>query len=708
MSHINRSTKAGAFLRAAIRPSAVARDARFRLTCLGALLCAGGPAWAQQAEPSVNLPPAVVRAQKNADQSTLTQADLPDARQRIERTPGGAAVVDAAGYSGGRVATLADALGLATGVFVQPRFGAEESRLAVRGSGLQRTFHGRGLKLMQDGVPLNLADGSFDFQAVEALSARYVEVWRGANALRYGAANLGGAINFVSPNGYNSDLARVRVEAGSRGYARAQVSAGNVAGPFDFYVSTSAFAQDGFRRHAQQDTRRNFANLGWQLTPQLETRLYVGNVNSNSELPGSLTLAQLRADPRQANAANELKDQRRDIDWTRVSSKTVWRADAQQQWELFLYASDKKLHHPISLIIDQRNHDRGAELRYVRAGTLDGRRNRFTFGVASSEGRTWEDDYATASGGIYGVRTNKSRQTARNLEIQAENQHAIREDLDLVAGLQAVRAQRNLEDLLVTSSGNESYALNYSHTNPKLGLLYAWQPQVQLFANISGSYEPPTFSELGGGNAPVINRAQRATTLELGSRGRHGWIEWDASFYRSLLHDELLLLSPDPAITKAVNADRTLHQGLELGLGNPAGSGPLEWRLSALWNDFRFRDDASYGNRRLPGVPRVFARGQLGWRLAGGTLLSLQVESASGYAIDFAQTVRAPGYATWGLKAGGEITKGLSWFAEGRNLSDRRHAAATGVVRVVTPSTAAQFLPGDGRAFYAGIDWRFN
>ena len=116
----------------------------------------------------------------------------------------------------------------------------------------------------------------------------------------------------------------------------------------------------------------------------------------------------------------------------------------------------------------------------------------------------------------------------------------------------------------------------------------------------------------------------------------------------------------------------------------------------------------SYGNRRLPGVPRVFARGQLGWRLAGGTLLSLQVESASGYAIDFAQTVRAPGYATWGLKAGGEITKGLSWFAEGRNLSDRRHAAATGVVRVVTPSTAAQFLPGDGRAFYAGIDWRFN
>lgn len=703
MSHCPRPSRAGALPRASLK-----------LTSLAALLCAGGPAWSQQTVVVPGLQPVVVRAQKDVDQSTLTQADLPDARQRIEQTPGGAAVVDAASYTGGRVATLADALGLATGVFVQPRFGAEESRLAVRGSGLQRTSHGRGIKLMQDGVPLNLADGSFDFQAVEALSARYVEVWRGANALQYGAASLGGAINFVSPNGYNSDAARVRVEAGSRGYARAQVSAGNVVGPFDFYVSTSAFAQDGFRRHAQQDTRRNFANLGWQLAPELETRLYVGNVNSNSELPGSITLAQLQADPRQANAGSVLRDQRRDIDWTRISSKTVWRADAQQQWELFAYASDKKLHHPISLILDQRNHDRGVELRYQRAGTLDGRRNRFSFGIASSEGRTWEDDYATTSGGNYGARTNKSRQTARNLEIHAENQHAVREDLDLVIGLQAVRAQRNFEDLWITSSGNESYGQDYSHVNPKLGLLWAWQPQVQFFANVSGSYEPPTFSELGGGNAPVLNRAQRATTLELGSRGRHGWIEWDASFYRSLLRDELLLLSPDPAITKAINADRTLHQGLELGLGSPAASGEQaatgrwEWRLSALWNDFRFRGDAAYGNRQLPGVPRVFARGQVGWRLAGGTLLSLQLESASGYPIDFAHAVRAPGYATWGLKANGEIVKGLSWFAEGRNLSDRRYAAATGVVRVVTPATAAQFLPGDGRAFYAGLDWKFN
>jgi iron complex outermembrane receptor protein len=106
---------------------------------------------------------------------------------RLQETPGGVDLIDAERIRDGRASTLADALRGSPGVFAESRFGAEEARVSIRGSACRRTFHGRGLLLLQDGVPLNLADGGFDMQAVEPLATRYIEVYRGANATPFGA-----------------------------------------------------------------------------------------------------------------------------------------------------------------------------------------------------------------------------------------------------------------------------------------------------------------------------------------------------------------------------------------------------------------------------------------------------------------------------------------------------------------------------------------
>jgi iron complex outermembrane receptor protein len=659
----------------------------------------------------LTLKPVQVTARRNPDQSTLTQPDLATARARLALTPGGAGVVDAAGYAAGRVATLADALGYAAGVSVQPRFGAEEARLSIRGSGLQRTFHGRGLKLMQDGVPLNLADGSFDFQAVEPLSARYVEVWRGANALQYGAATLGGAINFVSPNGYNGDALRARGEAGPFGYRRALLSQAGVHGRFDEYLSASAFAQDGFREHARQETLRGFANLGWQLAPDVETRFYLGHVKSRSELPGSLTRAELEDRPEQANPGNVALDQRRDIDWTRLSNKTV-RRDGATQLEAFVYVADKRLHHPIFQVIDQDSTDFGGELRWVDERPLAGRRNRLVLGLAASEGRTDEERHENV-GGEAGAPTNASRQTARNLEAYAELQHEVARGVWAVGGLQGLRSTRQLEDRLHSGPPpDDSFSERYTGASPKLGLRVDLSHDTQLFANVSRSLEPPSFGELAGGLRPVLNDAQRGTTLELGARGTRGGVTWDVALYDTRLRDELLQIDP-PGPTGAsatVNAPHTRHRGLELGLAGAYGLGEdrgrAEWRAAGLWNDFRFDGDPTYGDARLPGLPRAALRAEAGWRTPGGTLLAVHAEGASGYAVDFARSWFARRYAIWGLRASGALGGGVSWFVDGRNLSDRRYAATTGVVRDAGGADVAQFLPGDGRAVYAGLDWR--
>ncbi len=153
--------------------------------------------------------------------------DVEQAKKAIKMTAGGVDLITADDYKAGRAITPQDLLGYSPGIFVQQRdTGAQESRVSIRGSGLQRTFHLRGIMLMQDGIPLSQADGSADFYKIEPLSTDYTEVYRGGNALRYGSTTLGGAINMASLTGYTASLLQTRVEGGSFGYLRSQISSG--------------------------------------------------------------------------------------------------------------------------------------------------------------------------------------------------------------------------------------------------------------------------------------------------------------------------------------------------------------------------------------------------------------------------------------------------------------------------------------------------
>ncbi|MBT9517413.1 MAG: TonB-dependent receptor [Methyloversatilis discipulorum] len=692
--------------------------ARARLKRIPLALAALAAAPAVFADSALQLPAVRVEARR-IDAATLPGID--EARAALALTPGGAAVIDSASFRDARVSTLQDALGYSAGVFVQPRFGSEESRLSIRGSGLQRTFHLRGIKLMQDGVPINLADGGGDFQVLEPLATRYIEVWRGANALQYGSSTLGGAINYVSPTGHDAPALTVRAETGAFGYLRSQLAGGFAAGRVDGYFSATSFAQDGFRDHARQDTQRVVGNLGVLLAPSLETRFFVQAAQSDSELPGNLTRQQLRDNPRQAAAGNVTGNQKRDIDLWRVSNRTVWQAADGLRFELSAYYADKDLFHPIFQVLDQRSKDFGAELRMVSDGTLAGRPNRLVAGLASSRGDT-DDDRWTNIGGTRGARANKFDTSARNVEAYVEDQFTFVPGWTAVVGTQYTNARRRSRDLcftggpLVCGGADESFSRSYEGWSPKFGIRHDLSPAVQLFGNVSRSFEPPSFGELTGGAAVIDSlRAQRATTWEVGGRGSFGWGAVDLALYRAKVTDELLGVAVNTITgqTTTINVPKTVHRGVEFAAHGQFGGG-FEWRQALLYNDFRFDGDALFGDNRLPGVPRTLFRGELGYRFAGAPGGPLKIAASAEwspqrYAVDMANTEFADDYAIFGLRMQQQLGRQLSWFIEGRNLGDRRYAATTNVVRDFSALAAAArnvYLPGDGRAVYAGIEWR--
>jgi len=639
-----------------------------------------------------------------------TLPDIDAARASISTVPGGANVVDAEQYKEGRVSTLSDALQFSPGVFIASRFGAEESRMSIRGSGLQRTFHMRGISLLQDGVPLNLADGSVDFQAIEPLAARYVEVYRGANALQYGSTTLGGAVNFVSPSGLTAAPLDARVEAGSFGYRRAQVSAAGRADAMDWFIAGSQFSQDGYRDHAQQDTQRISGNIGFRLNRDVETRFFMTAVKTNSELPGALTAAEMRRDPRQADPSAISGDQHRNFDLYRLSNLTTVRLNADQRLEFGAFYSYKSLFHPIFQVLEQKSDDYGVNARFVSERPLGGNRNRFVAGISLAEGTLSDDRFVNVAGHA-GARTNQTEQKSNNFNLFAENQYYFLPKTAFVLGAQFTEAKRDLDDKYFADGADNSVDREYRHTSPKIGLLHELSPDIQLYGNLSGSYEPPTFGELAGGPTVTPVDAQRATTIEVGTRGlyKQAWGDWrwDLSVYRARVRDELLSLNDangNPLGTR--NADRTIHQGIEAGLEANIGS---RWTMRAtyLLNDFRFDGDSVYGDNKLAGVPRQVAKAEILFKPGHGFYVGPNVQVASSTWIDHANTLQAGGYAVYGLKFGQQVTPKFSWFVDARNLGDKTYAATTGVIADAAGADSRQFYPGDGRSVYAGVEWKY-
>jgi len=73
-------------------------------------------------------------------------------------------------------------------------------------------------------IILNNADGFGDFEAAELLATKRVEVYKGANALRFGVNSLGGAINLVTRMGEDNRPFELRSEGGSFGYNQTRSS----------------------------------------------------------------------------------------------------------------------------------------------------------------------------------------------------------------------------------------------------------------------------------------------------------------------------------------------------------------------------------------------------------------------------------------------------------------------------------------------------
>ena len=447
----------------------------------------------------------------------------------INQTPGGVALVPAEAYRNSTVAnTIKDILDYVPGVFAQPKWG-DDTRLSIRGSSLSRNFHLRGIQLYMDGIPINTADGYGDFQEIDPTAYKYVEVWKGANALQFGANSLGGAINFVMPTGRDPWPNGVSADAGAFGFKRLQANAGGANGPWDGFVTASTQASDGFRDHSFGSATRVSGNVGYQFSPDAETRFYFNANEIRQRIPGSVTKQSALTDPQAAAPANVALDQQRNLDTVRVANKTTIRFE-DTKVEFGAFGVDRHLMHPIFQWLDYSYKDYGGFAKVTDDRFIGGFRNRLVAGVNVLNGSI-DNQQFTNIGGQKGPLQSSSIDRSKNTSLYIEDSFYFLPNVAAIAGTQFLYATRNRQDRFL-GNGDQSGATEFNLWSPKAGLLWNIDPTWQAYANISRSAEVPSFGE--SANVPGVAvipftsiRPQTATTYEIGTRMKRPDYAWE-------------------------------------------------------------------------------------------------------------------------------------------------------------------------------------
>ena len=644
---------------------------------------------------------------------SITANNTSLAYQKASKIAGSVAIIDKEDLQNKSSLTVQDMFLATPGVFAQSKQG-QESRLAIRGSGLSRNFHLRGINLYQDGIPINLPDGSADFQSFDPLAVNHIEVYKGANALHLGSATLGGAVNFVSPTGYTANKLSLRLEGGSFDSKRAQISSGQVFGKADYYASFSKFNSNGYRKQSNQTDSKMFSNFGYKFNQNLENRTYFSLINSKLELAGALTRVQLNNNPNVANASNVNNRQERNFNEIRLANKTSYIADNFAS-NFGLFVVQKRLDHPIFQVIAQDSLNYGLFADSKINYQLFNKKSELLFGLNLGQGVV-DSQRFTNIAGARGNQTMKGNERAQTAIFFAENNLQILPKTTLNTGAQFLYRKLNYQDKFL-QDGNQSVQRKFYGFSPKIGAIYQAKQNIQVYGNLSAAVEPPTFSEARQTTLPGLANisAQKSYTAEIGLRQiktTNSEVSFDITAYRSHIYDELILYTVAPNATQAINAKKTLHQGIELATENSLvknifGSDSLSLKNAYTFSDFRFVKDSIYKNNKIPGNPRHFLFSQLIYKHKNSLFISPNLEAVpQGIAIDAKNNLKSKNYFAFGLNAGFDIDDNFSIFAEGRNLLNKNYAGAVDVLSQATTNNANVYHPASPRAVYFGLKYK--
>ena len=696
--------------------------ALFAFCALGASV---GSGFAQQSDTTAADTSGVVPYKLEGVSVTVTRG-----REQLNRLPYAASILGASQIQGfERTLTLDESLLVIPGVLVNNRYNfALGNRISIRGFGSRSQFGVRGIRVIQDGIPLTLADGQSQLGNLDLAAAGSIEVIRGPASSLYGNA-AGGVISVRTEDPPDVPVQpELRLLGGGFGndqlYQKFDFKAGGRSGGFDYVGHLSHFSSDGYRLHSEAEYTLFNTRMRYQLDSRSNLTAVINYVNApKAQNPSSLndSIARLKPDtardlvlaPQECppdpgfggcqDLGETSKQGQGGITYRR-------RLGADHEISVMGYGLFRKLDNPIPFTLIELDRAAGgarAEYRYAPgAGALPA----LTLGLDLDLQSDDRQEFFRDDQGVGEIQLDQDEMVT-GLGLFAHGRLALSRALDLTLSARYDRVRFQAEDRLVTEGDpDDSGDRTLDQLSPMVGLTYAHAPWLNVYANVGRSFQTPTTTEftdtVGGFNEDL--EPERATNYEVGVKGTaasllgYGLV----GFYTDI-EDQLIGFEPEGIErTFFENAGSSTHRGIEASLAALAAPGLLV-SLAYTYTNFEFDDFQTgaddFSGNVVPGVPPHQFHGELSYTHSSGLSGAVEVTAVDEFNVDNANENTNDGYTTVDLRFGysSDDLSGfrITPFIGIDNIFDVRYNSSI----TVNAFGGRFFEPAPGRNSYIGL-----
>lgn len=668
-----------------------------------------------------------IRLQQSVE--ALTQVVVSASRITQKRTdvPVAISTISSREIKEARATTTSQLINKSPGVYMVD-LGNEQHSMAIR-----QPLSFKSLFLyLEDGVPIRTT-GIFNHNALLEMNMaafKNIEIIRGPASSVYGSEAIGGAINFITKQPTKVFTTEVSGQGNNLGFRRTDLTVSNTIGKVGLQFSGNyAFQDNGYRAYSDYEKLALSGKVNYKINKKTMWKNSFNLVDYRSDMSGSITEKKFLS--RSFTSSHTFTY--RDAKALRLSSilNHDW-SDRTSSAATVFYRNNVMKQNPTYRVQNDTIARRNGKKGNPNLAHSEENDNTFeSFGVLLNHNHKLDSLGSSISGGVsldYSPNTFEANYISIYQNDKGISESFTKTDslltnykTDLINTAAFLQAEYNpVKNLKITGALRYDY-FKYNYDNnlddkafsgapdsvdefgalsPKLGVNYTIKSGTGLYANVSKGFVPPQVGELYRGTKVPTLKPATFWNYEIGGLFSlpNSIFSVDVAVYQLLGTNEIISIN-----RVNVNAGKTKHQGIELGIRYKP-TNDVSLRLGGTnarhtLVEYNLGKKGDFSGNEMPSAPRWIGNSEVVYKphFFKGFRIGLEWQLMGDYYMDDANTVDYEGFNVFHGRLAYEKGNFQLWLNM-MNLTNKLYATSA---RVSYGSKL--YSPGDPRTMNIGF-----